>query len=106
MGRVIDTRPVEGRPLIWGDNLTPQKARVLLMLALTRTRDSAELQRIFATYQDGVAITQRCRETPLLLQARTLRSAARAARPSIGISAGTPPGSARQKSRATRRARG
>jgi len=50
MGRVIDTRPVEGRPLIWGDNLTPQKARVLLMLALTRTRDSAELQRIFATY--------------------------------------------------------
>ena len=50
MGRVIDTRPAEGRPLIWGDNLTPQKARVLLMLALTRTRDSAELQRIFATY--------------------------------------------------------
>src|SRR5438876_952910 len=50
MGRVIDTRPVEGRPLIWGDNLTPQKARVLLMLALTRTHDSAELQRIFATY--------------------------------------------------------
>jgi len=50
MGRVIDTRPVERRPLIWGDNLTPQKARVLLMLALTRTRDPAELQRIFATY--------------------------------------------------------
>jgi L-asparaginase len=50
MGRVIDTRPVEGRPLIWGDNLTPQKARVLLMLALTKTRDPAELQRIFATY--------------------------------------------------------
>src|SRR5229473_1278887 len=49
MGRVIDTRSVEGRPLIWGDNLTPQKARVLLMLALTRTRDPAELQRIFAT---------------------------------------------------------
>ena len=50
MGRVIDTRSVEGRPLIWGDNLTPQKARVLLMLALTRTRDPAELQKIFATY--------------------------------------------------------
>ena len=50
MGRVIDTRASEGRPLIWGDNLTPQKARVLLMLALTRTRDPAELQRIFATY--------------------------------------------------------
>jgi L-asparaginase len=50
MGRVIDTRATEGRPLIWGDNLTPQKARILLMLALTRTRDPAELQRIFATY--------------------------------------------------------
>jgi L-asparaginase len=50
MGRVIDTRPTEKRPLIWGDNLTPQKARVLLMLALTVTRDPGELQRIFATY--------------------------------------------------------
>ena len=50
MGRVIDTRSVEGRPLIWGDNLTPQKARILLMLALTTTRNAAELQRIFATY--------------------------------------------------------
>ncbi|HZT63440.1 MAG TPA: asparaginase, partial [Burkholderiales bacterium] len=50
MGRVIDTRPLERRPVIWGDNLTPQKARVLLMLALTKTREPAELQRIFATY--------------------------------------------------------
>jgi len=50
MGRVIDTRPKEARPLIWGDNLTPQKARVLLMLALTRTRNPAELQKIFETY--------------------------------------------------------
>ena len=50
MGRVIDTRPTEKRPLIWGDNLTPQKARVLLMLALTTTRDPAQLQKIFETY--------------------------------------------------------
>src|SRR5438067_3569592 len=50
MGRVIDTRPAEKRPLIWGDNLTPQKARILLMLALTKTRDPAELQKIFETY--------------------------------------------------------
>jgi len=50
MGRVIDTRAAEKRPLIWGDNLTPQKARILLMLALTRTRDAAELQKIFETY--------------------------------------------------------
>jgi L-asparaginase len=50
MGRVIDTRAGEKRPLLWGDNLTPQKARVLLMLALTKTRDPVELQKIFATY--------------------------------------------------------
>jgi L-asparaginase len=50
MGRVTDTRAKEARPLIWGDNLTPPKARILLMLALTATRDRAELQRIFQTY--------------------------------------------------------
>ena len=50
MGRVQDTRPKEARPLIWGDNLTAQKARILLMLALTRTRNTAELQKIFETY--------------------------------------------------------
>jgi len=50
MGRVTDTRAKEARPLIWGDNLTPAKARILLMLALTATRDRAELQRIFQTY--------------------------------------------------------
>jgi len=50
MGRVTDTRASEARPLIWGDNLTPQKARILLMLALTTTKDSAELQRIFEKY--------------------------------------------------------
>ena len=50
MGRVTDTRANENRPLIWGDNLTPVKARILLMLALTTTRDPAELQRIFEKY--------------------------------------------------------
>jgi L-asparaginase type II len=49
-GRVTDTRAAEKRPVVWGDNLTPQKARILLMLALTRTRDPAELQKIFETY--------------------------------------------------------
>ena len=33
-----------------GDTLNPAKARVLLMLALTRTRDVREIQRIFDTY--------------------------------------------------------
>ena len=50
MGRVIDKKPKEARPFVFGDNLTPVKARVLLMLALTTTRDRAELQRIFERY--------------------------------------------------------
>jgi L-asparaginase len=49
-GRITDTRGKEARPLIFGDNLTPQKARILLMLALTITKDLAELQRIFEKY--------------------------------------------------------
>lgn len=32
------------------DNLTPHKARILLMLALTTTSDRGELRRIFAEY--------------------------------------------------------
>jgi L-asparaginase len=35
---------------IGGDNLSPQKARLLLMVALTRTKDHDELQRIFNEY--------------------------------------------------------
>jgi L-asparaginase len=50
-GRVVPlyARDVETQQLgcIRADNLSPQKARVLLMLALTRTRDSTELQRYF-----------------------------------------------------------
>jgi L-asparaginase len=36
--------------LISADNLTPQKARILLALALTRTNDPDRLREIFATY--------------------------------------------------------
>lgn len=36
--------------LVAGDNLSPQKARILLMLALTKTRDSREVQRMFREY--------------------------------------------------------
>jgi L-asparaginase len=50
MGRVMDKRRSEARPLIWGDNLTAVKARVLLMLALTATRDRAALQQMFEKY--------------------------------------------------------
>jgi len=50
-GRVRDTRGTEAtRRYVFGDNLSPQKARILLMLALTRTREPGELQRIFDEY--------------------------------------------------------
>lgn len=37
-------------PMIGVQHLTPQKVRILLMLALTRTRDPVEIQRIFREY--------------------------------------------------------
>src|SRR5258706_3588470 len=42
--------PEEQRRRIAGEDLAPVKARVLLMLALTRTKDLAEIQRMFAEY--------------------------------------------------------
>jgi L-asparaginase len=42
--------PEEIRRRIAGEDLAPVKARVLLMLALTRTTDPAEIQRIFTEY--------------------------------------------------------
>ena len=38
------------RGLIPADTLNPQKARVLLMLALTQTRDLDEIRRMFNEY--------------------------------------------------------
>src|SRR5262249_31368695 len=40
----------EQRRLVAGEDLMPVKARVLLMLALTKTADPAEIQRIFSEY--------------------------------------------------------
>jgi L-asparaginase len=37
-------------PLIQGDNLPAPKARILLMLAMTRTKDRREIQRMFGEY--------------------------------------------------------
>ena len=49
-GRVArGTRAREAGFLV-ADNLNPQKARLLLALALTVTSDPAEITRIFATY--------------------------------------------------------
>ena len=49
-GRTVVTGRAQELGLIAADNLTPQKARLLLMLALAKTRDPAEIARIFATY--------------------------------------------------------
>ena len=42
--------PEEQRRFIAGEDLSPVKARVLLMVALTKTRDPVEIQRIFSEY--------------------------------------------------------
>jgi L-asparaginase len=49
-GRVLPRTVVRERGFVVADNLNPQKARVLAMLALTRTDDVAEVQRMFDEY--------------------------------------------------------
>jgi len=49
-GRVLPRAALRQRGFVVADNLLPQKARVLAMLALTRTSDPAELQRMFDEY--------------------------------------------------------
>lgn len=36
--------------ILWSDTLNPQKARILLMMALTKTNDPAQVQKYFDTY--------------------------------------------------------
>jgi len=49
-GRVPETAALRESGIIPGDNLTPGKARTLLRLALVKTTDPAEIQRIFDQY--------------------------------------------------------
>ncbi|MFY0611433.1 MAG: asparaginase [Hyphomicrobiaceae bacterium] len=49
-GRVPGRVRLLERGMVSADNLTPQKARILLMVALTQTDDTADLRRIFAEY--------------------------------------------------------
>ena len=49
-GRVIAQKDYDVMGMVPGDNLNPQKARVLLMLALTKTNDPAHIARMFAEY--------------------------------------------------------
>ncbi|MGG5811612.1 asparaginase [Falsiroseomonas sp. CW058] len=48
-GRTFPARRYQAQGIVNADNLNPQKARVLLMLALTVTRDRAEIAGLFAT---------------------------------------------------------
>lgn len=43
-------RPPPVPPMVTVQHLTPQKARILLMVALTRTRDAREIQKFFQRY--------------------------------------------------------
>ena len=49
-GRVFPTTRLREAGFVPADNLTPQKARILLALALTITRDPREIERIFSEY--------------------------------------------------------
>jgi L-asparaginase len=50
-GRIVaDSLSLRRAGFIGADTLSPQKARILLMLALTLTADPDEIHRIFATY--------------------------------------------------------
>jgi L-asparaginase len=49
-GRVLPRTLLREQGFVVADNLTPQKARVLAMLALTRTGDASEVQRMFDEY--------------------------------------------------------
>ena len=40
--------------IVAADTLNPQKARILLMLALTKTTDLKEIRRMFSEYWGGL----------------------------------------------------
>lgn len=49
-GRVALTERCRKLRVVAADNLSPQKARILAMLALTRTKEYADIQKIFSEY--------------------------------------------------------
>ena len=49
-GRVISRDDYDALGMIPADTLNPQKARILLMLALTKTTDQKEIARMFSEY--------------------------------------------------------
>lgn len=49
-GRVVRSPTLQRRGFVAGDNLPPWKARILLALALSKTTDADDIQRMFDTY--------------------------------------------------------
>jgi len=49
-GRTFGPSKVRAAGFLQADNLTPQKSRILLAMALTKTQDLADIQRMFDTY--------------------------------------------------------
>ena len=49
-GRVVGREEYDRMGMIPADTLNPQKARILLMLALTKTKDPEEIKRMFTEY--------------------------------------------------------
>jgi len=49
-GRVVRSPGLQKRGFVAGDNLQPWKARLLLALAITKTTNADEIQRMFDTY--------------------------------------------------------
>jgi L-asparaginase len=49
-GRIYRSQRLTDAGILGTDNLNPQKARILLALALTKTSDPTEIARMFATY--------------------------------------------------------
>src|SRR5699024_7924292 len=49
-GRVVSISPYEDLDSVSSDNLTPQKARILLMLTLARYKNTKDIQRIYNEY--------------------------------------------------------
>jgi L-asparaginase len=49
-GRVLERTRLRERAIVVGDNLSPQKARILTMLTLTVTDDPRRIQALFYEY--------------------------------------------------------
>ncbi len=49
-GRVLDIEPFKDLDAVSGDNLSPQKSRILLSLALQKYNDSEKIQKVFDEY--------------------------------------------------------